>query len=317
MVKNIKKKNVFIIGITGQDGSYLSHLLIKKGYNVFGFTRNKKKNSNLKKIGVFNNIKLYQYCDANTINKKILELKPSQIYNLSGQSNVGQSFNDPLETYESNIVLLFELLEFCRLYKIKSSIYNACSTDCFGNFQKKKFNEETSFAPLSPYGRSKSFAFWIVKYYREIFNLNCCSGILSNHESPLRPKKFLFYKIINFVKNFNGKSKLNLGNIDIEREWGWAPDYVYAIYKICKSRKKNDYLVSTGKSYSIRTIIKKIFKYRNISINYLKTNCKKFLRPQEIKIVKCDVSKISKDLNWKSNINVDKMLYKLINNEYF
>lgn len=311
------KKKVFIIGISGQDGSYLCHLLIKKGYDVIGFTRNKKKNFNLKKIGVFNKIKLFEYRDANSINKKILKLKPFQIYNLSGQSSVSKSFNYPLETYESNIVLLFEILEFCRLYKIKSSIYNACSTDCFGNFKKKKFNEEKSFHPLSPYARSKSFAFWIVKYYRETFNLNCCSGILSNHESPLRAKNFLFHKIIKYVKNFNGKSKLSLGNINIKREWGWAPDYVNAIYKICKNKKKNDYLVSTGQSHSIKSIIKKVFKYRNISTKYLKTNCKKFLRPQEIKVVKCNVSKIDKELNWKSNINIDKMLHKLINDEYF
>ena len=205
------KKIAFIIGVTGQDGSYLSSLLIKKNYQVFGFTRSKNKKNLVKllRIQVLNKIKLVKYDENNptTILKKIKKCKPNEIYYFSGQSSVSKSFEDPVETYSSNINVLFQILDFCKNNSKNTSIYNSCSTDCFGDNKKVFCDEKTEFNPKSPYAQSKAFSFWLVKYYREQFNLKSCNGILSNHESPLRGDNFVLKKIINYAINFKKHKK--------------------------------------------------------------------------------------------------------------
>lgn len=315
----MKKKTAFIIGVSGQDGSYLAHLLLKKKYFVYGFTRNNSERNliNLKKLNIIKKIKIIQYYNVRIIKNKILKIKPSEIYFLSGQSSVKFSFTEPIITYKANTLFVTELLEFLRLKKIKSSFYNACSTDCFGNKIKKRFSEKDEFNPVSPYGRSKSYSYWIVKYYRENFNLNCCNGVLSNHESPLRKKFFVVSKIIHYVKNFNGKKKLKLGDINIRREWGWAPDYVRAIYKIANKKKKDDFLVSTGVDHSLKDLIKIVFKIKKIKIKNLKIFQEEYLRPNEIKFIRCNINKIKNKLKWKPRVSLHLMLEKLLKNEYY
>lgn len=315
----MRRKVAFILGVSGQDGSYLASLLCKKKYIVYGFTRNKslKNLANLKKLNVLEKIKIIQYNDIKIIKNNILRLKPSTIYFLSGQSSVKFSFTEPIMTYKANTLFVADLLEFIRLNKIKSSFYNACSTECFGNKIKQRFTEKNEFNPVSPYGRSKSYSYHLVKFYRENFHLNCCSGILSNHESPLRDKNFVVSKIINYVKNFNGKKKLKLGNVDIRREWGWAPDYVKAVYKIANQIKMEDFIVSTGIDHSLRELIQIIFKIKKIKFKNLKIYEKKYLRPNEIKIMRCNVKKIKNKLKWESKVNFQLMLAKLLKNEYY
>lgn len=314
----MKKKIIFIFGVSGQDGTYLANLLINKKFKIFGFTRSLKKNNlkNLKKLSILKKINLFQYSEKKTdfIEKCILKYKPSQIYYLSGLSSVSKSFSEPLDTYKSNIIVLFNILEICRKNKLKIKIYNSASTDCFGN-QKKICNENTSFQPLSPYAKSKSYAFWLVKYYRETFKVSCVNGILSNHESVLRNKNFVSKKIIDYVNKFNIKKKLIMGNTNIYRDWGWAPDYVEAIYKINTSLKRSDYIVATGRSISLNYFIKKAFYIKNIDKNFYIKNNNKYLRNKEINKVYCDTRKIKRDLGWKPKHSIDQVIKKLINKD--
>ena len=195
-------------------------------------------------------------------------------------------------------------------------VYNSSSTDCFGN-QKKICNEDTNFFPVSPYAKSKSYAFWLVKYYRQTFKVNCVSGIVSNHESILRNKNFVSKKIIDYVKNFNNKKKLVMGNTKICRDWGWAPDFVEAIYKINKSKKRDDYIIATGKSISLDSFIKKILHKCKIDKKYYIKNGKNYIRDREVNKIYCDNTKIKKNLGWKPKYNIDQIINKLLSNELF
>ena len=316
------KKKAFIIGFTGQDGSYLSKLLIKKKFTVYGYTRSITSNNlkNLIKLNILNKIKIkkYNHNDPKVVLNDIKKIKPDQIYYFSGQSSVGKSFLKPLETYESNINLLFLILELIRekkLYKIK--VYNSSSTDCFGQSKKIFKNEKDLFFPQSPYGNAKSFSFWLTKYYRENYGLNSKSGILSNHESPLRKKDFVLKRIIDFVKKRKKNTTLKLGNISIYRDWGWAPEYVEAIYKINNSKFKKDYIVGTGNIVSLKYIVNKIFKLSNINNKFYKVNYPKLLRLNEIKKIGTDPTQIYKDLKWRAKLNIDQIIKKLLLDELY
>ena len=318
----MNKKKAFIIGVTGQDGSYLSRLLLNKNYLVYGYTRSKKKNNliNLIKTRVVNKIKIKKYNDKkpSSIINGIKKYRPNEIYFLSGQSSVGKSFINPVETYKSNIEILFLILEFIRLNKLfKIKIYNSSSTDIFGYSKKIFKNENDDFNPHSPYGNAKNFSFWLTKYYREKYKLNCKSGILSNHESPLRNKNFVLKRIVDFARNRKKNEYLKLGRISIFRDWGWAPEYVNAIYKINNSKFKRDYVVGTGKVVSLKYIVNKIFKLSNINTKYLKINDGASLRPNEIKRVGTSPKKIFKELNWKAKININQIIKKLLLDEIF
>ena len=318
----MKKKKAFIIGITGQDGSYLSKLLIKKKFIVYWYTRSIVSNNlkNLIKLNILNKIKIKKYNHNNpeVVLNDIKKIKPDQIYYFSGQSSVGKSFLKPLETYKSNVDLLFLILELMRtnkFYKIK--FYNSSSTDSFGQTKKILKNEKDLFFPHSPYGNAKSFSFWLTKYYRENYDLNSKSGILSNHESPLRNKNFVLKRIIDFVKKRKSNSILKLGNISIYRDWGWAPEYVEAIYKINNSKSKKDYIVGTGKISSLKYIVNKIFKLANIDNKFYKVNNSNLLRPNEIKKIGTDPTQIYKDLKWRAKLNIDQIIKKLLLNELY
>ena len=315
------KKKAFIIGVTGQDGSYMVKFLLNKNYSVFGFTRSLKKNNlkNLKILGVNNQINLKKYKDnnINSILINILKYKPHEIYFFSGQSSVNLSFKNPLETYESNISILFEILELLRKKKLnKIKVFNSSSTDCFGKGKNIYKDEKNLFFPISPYGRAKSFSFWLVKFYRENYKIHSKNGILSNHESPLRPSSFVLKRIINFAKK-RQNSKLKLGNINIFRDWGWAPEFSDAIYKINNKKIPDDYVVGTGKITSLKYIIKKIFKLKKIDKKYLISNTPKSLRPADIKKIGTNPKKIFKDLNWKSKTSIDQIIEKMILNELY
>ena len=322
MNNKTKKKIAFIIGITGQDGSYMSNFLLKKDYLVYGYTRSlKKKNlDNLKKIKILNKVKLKKYSEVKpyTIISDINKIKPNEIYYFAGQSSVNKSFTVPLITYSSNITILFLILENLRKYKLlKIKVYNSCSTDCYGETKKIFKKENDVFEPHSPYGNAKNFSFWLTKYYRETYQLKSKSGILSNHESPLRKNNFVLKKIINFALNRKEYEYLNLGNIFVYRDWGWAPDFIEAIYKINNSKFQKDYVVGTGKIISLNYIIKKIFYLSNIDIKFLITNSKKVMRPRDIEKTGCNPKLIYKDLKWKSKLGIDEILKKMLLNEIY
>lgn len=315
------KKKAFIIGITGQDGAYLSKFLLGKKYHVYGYTRSvlKKNLHNLKILNTINKIKINQYLESNPnkIINDIIRLKPNEIYYFSGQSSVKESFKNPIQTYDSNLSTLYKILEILRKNNLKKiKIYNSSSTDCFGNNSRIFNKEEDAFNPMSPYARAKSFSFWLMKYYREVYRLHSKSGILSNHESPLRPDKFVISKVINHVKN-KKKTYLKLGNIDIYRDWGWAPDYVEAIYKINTAKIAKDYVVGSGKITSLKAIISKIFLMAKKDKKYLKKNSSKFIRPNDVLKIGTNPAKLNKELKWKIKVNLDNIIKKMYLNELY
>ena len=315
------KKKAFIIGVTGQDGSYLSKFLIDKNYSVYGYTRSlKRKNlQNLLILNTYNNVKLRKYSEKNpsSIFEDILKLKPNEIYFFSGLSSVNNSFYNPIETYNSNINILFEILELLRIKKLHNiKLYNSSSVDCYGKTSNLLNTEKNLFSPQSPYAKAKSFGFWLVKYYRENYRIHSKSGILSNHESPLRPENFVFKKIINFAKNHKN-NYLKLGNIDVYRDWGWAPEFIEAIYKINLSKTPKDYVVSTGKITSLKYIVKKVFKTLKIKEKFIKHNTREALRLNDIKKIGTSPKKIYKELKWKSKLNIDQIIKKMLLNELY
>ena len=249
--------------------------------------------------------------------RNIIKYKPQEIYFFSGQSSVNLSFKNPLETYESNINILFEILELLRIKKLnKIKVFNSSSTDCFGKSKNLYNHEKNSFFPISPYGRAKSFSFWLVKFYRENYKIHSKNGILSNHESSLRPSNFVLKRIINFAKNHKNNS-LKLGNINVYRDWGWAPEFSEAIFKINNNKVPDDYVVGTGKITSLKQIVKKIFKLKKIDKKFLKINTPKSLRPADIKKIGTNPKKIYKNLNWKSKTNIDQIIKKMLTNELY
>jgi len=308
------------LGVTGQDGSYLSDYLLKKNFTVHGFTRSLKKNNlkNLIKLKILKKINVLKFDQTNFkyIEKKILRLKPSHIFILSGLSSVGISLEKPIEAYESNIIPVLNILEVCRKNKLSTKIYNSSSTDCFGN-SKVTCNEKTLFNPISPYARAKASAHWYVKYFRDFFNVRCSNGIVSNHESILRPDNFAIKKIINYSLNFDYKKKLFMGNTNIFRDWGFAPDFVKAMYKINNSKKRDDFIVATGLSISLDSIIKKIFSICNINKKFYVKNFIKYKRNKEVKKVFCNTNKIFRDLRWKADHKIQDFIPKLLKNELF
>lgn len=313
-------KKALIIGISGQDGPYLAKFLLKKKYSVTALFR-KKSNSfiNLKKIKV-QKIKLYNlnYLDFNKIFIFLKKNKFDEIYFLSGQSSVFKSFLKPEETYKSNIFGILHILESCRILKLKTKIFNASSAEIFGNQNIDKLNENSEFNPVSPYGLSKMISLEITKIYRLMFDIKACSGIMFNHESPLRKKNFVIKKIITEIKKIkiNRKYKLKIGNLNIYRDWGWAPEYVHAMWLMLNSKNVKDYVIGTGNKISLKKVVFYLFKKNKLSTKKNIRISKFFKRKHEIISNCADPRNIENELGWKSKINIWKILDNIELNKY-
>jgi GDPmannose 4,6-dehydratase len=307
-----------IIGISGQDGSYLAELLLKKGYEVHGTSRDADLSNfyGLKKLGIINQVKLHSMSliDFRSVMQTILQIEPEEIYNLAGQTSVGLSFLQPVETLESISVGTLNVLEVLRFHKLPIKFYNACSSECFGDTSGMSANEETPFRPRSPYAVAKSAAFWQIANYREAYNLFSCSGILFNHESPLRAKRFVTRKIIDtaYAISKGEDIKLELGNISIIRDWGWAPEYCYAMHLILLQDKPDDFVISTGKSTSLEEFVEITFQSFNLDYKkYLVLN-KELIRPTDISFSLGDSSKAAKILKWEPKVQVKEIIDQMI-----
>ena len=228
------KKTALICGVSGQDGAYLARLLLQKGYVVYGGSRDAQGSSfaNLHRLGIFEQVKCLSINlqDFRSVLQAVSDVQPDEVYNLAGQSSVALSFEQPVETLESIATGTLNMLEAIRFLGRPVRFYNAGSGECFGNAGPAPVNEETPFRPCSPYGVAKATAFWELANYRQAYDLYACTGILFNHESPLRPTRFVTGKVISAVSRIAGGSqeRLCLGNLDVERDWGWAPEYVEA-----------------------------------------------------------------------------------------
>ncbi len=307
----MKKKRALIFGISGQDGSYLANFLIQKGYRVDGVSKNLKF-KNLKILKILTKIKIHQYPKKYD---SLLKKNYDEIYFLGGQSNVFKSFSNRELTYRSQIQPLIPILENIRMKKIKSKFLYASSSEIFGNYKNKSKKNENSFKqPVSPYGLSKLIGFEIIKSYREMFKIPVCSVIFFNHESPLRSKEYVIKKIIDYSKS-NKKTKLKLGNINIKRDWGWGPEFVQACHKILTSKKIDDYIIATGKTHSLKDVLKEAFLINNLNYKTFVETDKKKKRKFDIIENYADIKKIKTNLNWKPIFNLKKIIYKMYSYE--
>lgn len=313
-------KRALIFGIFSQDGSYLAHFLKSKGYQVFGTSRKRKQHSNVKKLNLNNKIKVLR---INSLNKDEVKLvikntKCNEIYYFSGISSVSESFQRPFETLNYNVTGLFNILESCRQLKFNGKIYNAGSSECFGDCSKT-INIFTLYNPKSPYALSKVICHYLIKSYRDNFKLWCCTGFAFNHDSPLRKNNFVFKKIITTVKKIkkNSKLKLKIGNINISRDWGWAPEFVEIFWKILQLNKPRDFIIGTGKKMKLKNIISYVFKKHNLNYKKYITLDKKFLRENDV-IENCANNfELLKTLKIKKLKKYNHVLDKMITNSLF
>ena len=315
-------KTALIFGISGQDGAYLAQLLIDKGYKVHGTSRDVEINefSALKKLAIYENVNLYSVSltDFRSILEVIEKVAPNEIYNLAGQSSVGLSFEQPLETLESISIGTINILESIRFLGSKSLFYNACSSEVFGETGDSPANENTPFRPKSPYGVAKASAFWKVAIYRESFGLAACSGILFNHESNFRPQRFVTKKICNAAARIAMGSNeiLTLGDLSIKRDWGWAPEYVKGMWEMLNQRNQEDFVISTGKLSSLSEFVECSFSTLGLNWkNHVNSN-QKFYRPSEIKSIYGSSKKALQKLNWKADTLMPEVARIMTLNEF-
>jgi len=318
------KKKAIIFGVSGQDGSYLAKLLLEKKYSVLGVTRNTSKENlfRLTKLGILDKIKLIKGTAIdNNFLKKLFKRNNNigEIYYLAGYSSVINSFIFPKESLISNTLGILNILIYVKNSKKKIKVFNAASGQFFGNFKNNLYNESSRILPQSPYGVAKAAGYHYTKIYRESYNLFACSGILFNHESPLRSKEFVTKKIIDISKKIKKENKinLNLGNIDIYRDWGWAPEYVEAMWLMLQKKKPLDLVLGTGKKHSIRDFVKEVFKLKGISMKRLKANQNNLKRKNDIKAYRADIKLAKKTINWQPKTNFKKIVYKMVNDELF
>jgi len=313
-------KTAIITGITGQDGAYLSQFLLGKNYRVIGLLRKDAEESQfgLKYLNLIDKVGLKK-CDLlnlRNIERILEEIKPDEIYNLAAQSSVGVSFEKPLETINFNILSVVNLLEAIKKVNKKIKFYQASSSDMFGNIDKLPVTEKSIIHPTSPYGISKASGHWIAVNYRESYGLFACCGILFNHESYLRTPNFFVKKIIREsleIKN-GSKKELRVGNIDLRRDFGYAPDYVKAMWLMLQQNAPKDYLVCSGRSISLREIIYYVFNKLKINKNKIVID-KSFFRPNDIKNIYGSNKKAKDELKWRYNKTFFDVLDILIKEE--
>lgn len=299
-------KTALICGISGQDGAYLSKLLIEKGYDLHGTARDAQMTSfrNLQHLGIRDQITFHSMAlnDFRSVLQVLAKVQPDEIYNLAGQSSVGLSFDQPVETLESISVGTLNLLEAMRFIGSPMKLYSAGSSECFGNTGGEAANEETPFRPRSPYAVAKATAFWEVANYREAYSLFACTGILFNHESPLRPERFVTQKIVKSACRIAAGSgeKLHLGNISISRDWGWAPEYVEAMWRMLQQEKADDFVIATAETNTLGSFIEEAFLSVGLNWHDHVVSDQSLLRPSEIMISRGNADKASSLLGWKA-----------------
>lgn len=313
-------KKALICGVSGQDGSYLAKFLLDQGYRVFGASRDAQTSSfiNLKKLGIKDELTLISLniTDFGNTLECINKIKPDEIYNLAGQSSVRLSFEQPHETHESISTGNLNLLEAIRFSNLPIKLYNAGSSECFGDTSVAA-DENTIFHPRSPYAIAKATAFWQLDNYREAYNLYACTGILFNHESPLRPDHFVTKKIITAACRIsqNKARNLSLGNINIERDWGWAPDYVEAMWLMMQQSEPKDYIIATGKSHSLKEFITITFKTLNLDWEEHVEIDEILRRPTDLQIGRANPAKANSELKWKARFGLNDIIENMIEDE--
>tara|TARA_R110000851_G_scaffold236991_6_gene389753 strand:- start:2680 stop:3660 length:981 start_codon:yes stop_codon:yes gene_type:complete len=307
------KKRALITGITGMDGSHLADLLLKKDYEVFGLERRAsvKNRTNVGHLVGKIEFLMGDLNDQNSLTRCLKECNPHEVYNLAGQSFVKESWNTPEQTSNITGLGVLRMLEAIRESDKKVKFYQASSSEMFGKMTTPLANEETAFYPRSPYGVAKLYGHWITKNYRESYNMYACSGILFNHESERRGIEFVTRKISDGVAQIvcGLADDIVLGNLDAKRDWGYAPDYVQAMWMMLQQDSPEDYVISTGESHSIRDFLDAAFKAVDISDweSYVKQDVR-FMRPAEVDVLRGDSTKAKLELNWEPKTSFQELV---------
>jgi len=341
----MKKKIALIFGVTGQDGSYLSEFLIKKGYLVHGIKRRSSSlNTNRidhiyqdrfqKKRDFF--LHYGDVTDAISVSSLIKKIKPTEIYNLAAQSHVSVSFEVPEYTANADAIGALRILEAIKFHGLNkhTKFYQAGTSEMFGRVQEVPQSEKTPFYPRSPYGVAKVYAHWITVNYREAYDIFACNGILFNHESPVRGETFVTRKIVRALCNIklNKQKRLFLGNLYAKRDWGHARDYVEAMWKMLQKKTPSDYVIATGKQYSVKEFVNLVLKELNIQYFWrgqgLKEKCfdekgrciiacsKEYYRPLEVDTLLGNANKAKKELKWKPKLSIKDLVKEMVNFDF-
>ena len=315
-------KKALITGVTGQDGAYLAKLLMEKGYEVIGSSRDAQITNfnNLERLGIKGKVRLESMAmnDFRSVLQLIHRVQPDEIYNLAGQSSVALSFEQPVETLESIMSATINLIEVIRFLGRPIRFYNAGSGECFGDTLGHAAHEETPFRPRSPYAVAKAAAFWQVANYREAYGLYACTGILFNHESPLRPERFVTRKIIAAACRIARGSgeRLRLGNTTIQRDWGWAPEYVDAMWRMLQQESAEDFVIATGKSHTLAEFAEIAFRYLGLNWQEHTDIDASIFRPTDIPYGCGDASKAATRLGWSAQTDMPGVIEKMIEAEH-
>ena len=340
----MKKKKALIFGVTGQDGAYLSKFLLNKNYIVYGVKRRSSIINTQRVDDIYKDINyksnfilLYgDLTDASSILNLIKKTNPREIYNLAAQSHVKVSFEVPEYSADVNGLGTLRILEAIRSLNLEKKVkfYQAGTSEMFGSTKEKFQNEKTSFHPVSPYGVSKCFAHWITKNYREAYGIYACNGILFNHESPIRGETFVTRKIIQGLVRIkqNYQKKLFLGNLYSKRDWGHARDYVEAMWKMLQQKKPDDYVIGTGKTFTIKEFVNIAAKKMGLNIKWIGRGIKekaidikskkiiiecrkRYFRPLEVDYLKGNATKAKKILKWSPKTSIDSLIDEMIQHE--
>lgn len=310
-------KSALITGITGQDGSYLAELLLEKDYEIYGLIRRTSSPTDwrIKHISDEINFVNGNLRDQYSLIRALKKSEPDEIYNLAAQSDVSFSWDTPLQTAQITGMGVLRMLEAYREQQPDAKFYQASSSEMFGNIEREKRDEETKFRPRSPYAFSKVFGHHAAVNYRESFDLDVCAGIMFNHESPRRGKDFVTRKVTDAVAQIHleKKDKLVLGRLDTERDWGYAPDYVEAMWKMLQQETMDDYVIATGETHSVKELVKTAFSVVDIDNwrDHVEQDSK-YIRPADVESLKGDYSKAKKKLDWEPETGLKEMVEEMV-----
>jgi len=314
-------RKALICGISGQDGSYLAQFLLTKGYEVYGSSRDAQAASfkNLVRLGIRDQVKVesVSLTDFRSVIQALAKIQPDEVYNLAGQSSVGLSFEQPVETLESMSFGILNLLEAIRFTGRPIRLYNSGSSECFGDTNGLAADENTPFRPRSPYAVAKATAFWEVANYREAYGLFACSGICSNHESPLRAERYVTRKIVAAACRIaaGSKEKLRLGNIQISRDWGWAPEYVAVMWRMLQEERPDDFVIATGETHTLEEFLGLVCSGVNLDWREHVVLDPALMRPSELLVSRSDPRKAQSLLGWKAKFVMKDVIRMMIESE--
>lgn len=311
-------RKALVVGVTGQDGAYLARWLLSKGYEVHGSSRDADvaSMSRLAKLGIRDRVNVHSISpiDFRSVVQAIDSIRPEEVYNLSGQSSVAISFNQPVETIESIVNGTLNLLESIRLTDRTIRFYNAGSSECFGDTGDAPADERTAFRPRSPYGIAKAASISLCANYREAYGLFACSGLLFNHESPLRHERFVTRKITAAAARIAGGSRerLSLGNLSVRRDWGWAPEYIEAMWSMLQHRKPDDFVVASGQAHKLEEFVEAAFS--EVSLNWRDhvDHDQGLHRPTEISLSIGNASKAKEELGWEPKVHFRSIVSRMM-----